>query len=135
MRISLICLLTSILLLATINCQPESAEEIENKIARSEQLTKLNELCGSLPKLPSMKLKFKKISGNSDISSLYFYYERDIPWKDLMLQYDKWLSDNDWVKNEDTISGWYGTYNKGLYRIAIETNNTQDVSIGCMKLN
>lgn len=116
-------------------CSAESNEEIEARIARSQQLQRLNVLCSSLPKPPGVEFRYKRINGNSIRSLLTFYYSKNIPYDDAKKVYSEWFAQNGWVENLDLASTHYGYYKKENTEIAISSHDIGSLEIGCTEPN
>jgi len=86
-----------LLLILAFGCrQPESAEEVETRISKSEVLQRLDKLCTELPKPEGFKFVRKSISGNSYTVSLSYDFRAH-------MSYDKVY---DFYRRELTSLGW-----------------------------
>lgn len=122
-----------VLLIVVVGCEPESMVEIEKRIAASDRLTRLNAVCESLPKPPTLELRYKRISGNSEVSLLIFYYSKSIPFDEAKRVYMTWLDQNGWAQNLDFSSTHYGYFDKGGIEISISTKDTESLEVGCQE--
>jgi len=124
-----------VLSVCAMSCNSPSNEDVERQIASSSLLRKVDSLCSSLPAVPTLHLKYKRLSGNSGISSITFFYSKSIPFDDVMQTYSKWLETNGWEKNTDLLSTSYGNYRKGNEQISIELMDADTLAIDCMTEN
>ena len=114
-------------------CEPESQQETENRIAKWPPLTRLNALCEGLPKVPTVELKYKRIGGNSEGSSITFFYSKKVPFKEAEEKYKDWLEENGWVENKRLISSHYGYYKKDKAEIVIQYVDAESMATTCME--
>src|SRR5690606_31971504 len=114
-------------------CESESQQETESRIAKWPRLTRLNALCESLPKVPTVELKYKRIGGNSDMTLITFFYSKKISLDEAKNIYNAWFEENGWVQNQRLISSHYGYFKKDKAEIVITSKGSDSIEIGCME--
>lgn len=80
---------TYLLVLATVlgGCRDRLADEVEQKIAGSETLSRIDQICREFPKLKSFALEKKGIYGNSTTSGINYQYIAHLPFEEVRTFY------------------------------------------------
>lgn len=112
-------------------CESITDKEIDEQISRSERLSRLKALCESLPKPNLTEYRYKRLSGNSDVSLLIYYYSKKIPFKEVDEFYSDWFARNGWKRNLELASTNYGYYGKDGFEVAITAKSADSLEIGC----
>ena len=89
-----------VILLLTTGCDRSfTAEEIEQMISSSPELTRLDRLCQGLPKPPEFGFKYKGVFGASHVSRVEHNYKTSAPLKfeDVKNFYFEWANKEGWV--------------------------------------
>ena len=72
--------LLACLILVLLNSCGESEEDVARKIAASEQLTRIDQICAEFPKPPGFRLIKKGVSVNEDVKGVYYQYSSNQPF-------------------------------------------------------
>lgn len=62
------------------SCGEPSQEEVARKIAESEKLRHIDQICKQFPKPPEFHQMKKGISGDAEIASVYYQYSSNLPF-------------------------------------------------------
>lgn len=92
-----------LLVLATVlgGCRDRSAEEVEQKIAESETLSRIDQICLEFPKPKTFELEKKGIYGNSTTSDITYQYIAHMPFAEVKAFYqDSKLREDYTFRNE-----------------------------------
>jgi hypothetical protein len=132
MKIFLFLFLTifSSILLAT--CRgPDSTEDVQKKIDKSEKLSKLDKFCRELPTPAGFEFVDKQISGNSFTMSISYQFRSSLPYSDVRKFYSDLLRSKGWEV------GSSGIYERGTQRLSVTTVAFPgaDYSVYCAEIN
>ena len=122
-------LLLLISALSLIACNDQSAEEVNARIAKSDRLTRVDEVCKSLPEASGLLFLDKQVRGNSGIVNVTYYYKFSGKYDQLFALYSEWFEKEGWQR--DTTRGL--KYSKDKLSVAIERggSGTADLAISC----
>lgn len=73
-------LLACLILVLLDSCRAPSQEEVAAKIAASEELSHIDQICTEFPKPPTFRQIKKGISEDSEITSIYYQYSSNLPF-------------------------------------------------------
>jgi hypothetical protein len=121
--------LSSFLLLA---CNEMSQEEVAIQISRSEELQKLDRLCGSIPIPENTKVDRKYVYEKRGLRSIAYYYDYGTKIREAKDLASKWLGDNNWV-----LTQGQNEFSKGNLDITIESGDRwgKNHSIVCTEVS
>ena len=119
-------------------CNDMTQDVIENKIAKSKELSQVDKLCKELPRPSGFEFGYKKIAGNSDTVSIDYQYKTTLSFaeiRDFYFDYFKeagWTLEMVWDENETSHKGQFrfrnGSFTIWLEHVPFENAN---YSIGC----
>ncbi len=104
-------LLTCLILVLLDSCGEPAEEEVARKIAASEELRHIDQICTEFPKPPAFRQIKKGIYVNSEIKSVYYQYSSNQPfafvrnfYQDAANRGEYMLFSENYTEPEDTIS-------------------------------
>ena len=119
-------ILLSFVLSAACACD-RSPKEVEDAIAKSPHLQRVNQLCSEMAKPDDFRFVHKNYGGNSNLASITFYYKTDKDPVVIKGFYLKWARENNWSVTSER------SFSKGKQSIFLEFVRLpkSDVQISC----
>lgn len=131
----MVCLIALTLLISA--CSERSPTETEEIIARSHDLTDLNNLCLGLARPQDFRLTGKSIGGNLYVAYLAFDFQSDMNFGEVKDFYQRELGSGGWkleaVWEEDRTRRGFMQFQKEDYFVSVEhvSFNEAKFAVGC----
>ena len=113
-RINFSILMAGLLLVVTACGGPESEDEIQQRISRSEALARVDSLCFDLPKPANFKFVYRNLTGNGHTTSISYQFSSSLPISEVDRFYSNVLPTLGWHFSKESRR-----YEKGNQQLSI----------------